>query len=201
MNNDKEENTSPSEMKAEDLADVPALQDEFTREFIQSIEPVREGFYPFFSKSKSFTMDFPEKMLIDEKSHIVGPDNRSETLVIGYREAINDIFISHTFNYFNAISSPDSSKKQLSQSADYDLEFKNIDSNSKTYDVAEYKINDKRVMLVSLLWNDNQQIQITSTVKCTNELNDNNCEVKINNHKNSIIEQFKSIKFEDYKSE
>ncbi|BAC13249.1 hypothetical protein ACFQ4N_09840 [Oceanobacillus iheyensis] len=123
INGDQEENLLPSDMNFEDSPDVPALQDEFTREFIQSTEPVREGSFPFLSKSNGFTMDFPEDMVIDEKSHIVGPDNRSETLVIGYKEAINDIFISHTFNYFNAISSPDNSKEQLSQNAGYDIEF------------------------------------------------------------------------------
>lgn len=49
MGKENEKDIKPSEMKAEDLPDVRALQDEFTRSFIESTEEVEPGYYSFLS--------------------------------------------------------------------------------------------------------------------------------------------------------
>ena len=48
-----------SEMDPKDLPDVPAFQDDFTREFMASTEEVGDGYYVFQSKTGGFTMMYP----------------------------------------------------------------------------------------------------------------------------------------------
>lgn len=78
------QSVSPSEMDPNELPKVPAFQDEFTRDFIQSTEPVKEGYYHFQSRSNSFTMNFPERMIVVDESYSLGPDDRSEYLEFSY---------------------------------------------------------------------------------------------------------------------
>src|SRR5699024_4853550 len=67
---DKDEtSTNPSEIDKEDLPDVHAFEDEFTRKFLQSTEETEEGFYPFLSKTKKYKMDFPSSGVIGDRSY------------------------------------------------------------------------------------------------------------------------------------
>src|SRR5699024_3608409 len=53
-------------MDSKDLPDVPAFQDEFTREFMSSIDKVSDGYYLFHSKTGGYTLPFPEDAHIDQ---------------------------------------------------------------------------------------------------------------------------------------
>ncbi|WP_088049476.1 hypothetical protein [Virgibacillus dakarensis] len=68
MDNDKT-NTKPSEMNPEDLPDVRAFHDEFTRGFLQSMEETRPGYYPFLSGTGAYKMDFPAGGIVGEKGY------------------------------------------------------------------------------------------------------------------------------------
>lgn len=48
-----------AEMDPKDLPDVPAFQDDFTREFMASTEEVEDGYYVFQSKTGGYTMMYP----------------------------------------------------------------------------------------------------------------------------------------------
>ncbi|API92984.1 MULTISPECIES: hypothetical protein [unclassified Virgibacillus] len=62
-----EKTKKPSEMNPEDLPDVRAFQDEFTRGFLQSTEETRSGYYPFLSGTRKYKMDFPQGGMINER--------------------------------------------------------------------------------------------------------------------------------------
>ncbi|NWO15211.1 hypothetical protein [Virgibacillus sp.] len=64
-----EKTKKPSEMNPEDLPDVRAFQDEFTRGFLQSTEETRPGYYPFLSGTGKYEMDFPEGGMIDKRDY------------------------------------------------------------------------------------------------------------------------------------
>jgi len=69
---DKDETSmNPSEIDKEDLPDVHAFVDEFTRDFLQSTEETEEGFYPFLSKTKRYKMDFPGGGVIDDRAYFI----------------------------------------------------------------------------------------------------------------------------------
>ena len=202
MNNDPEENVSPSEMNTEDLPDVPALQDEFTREFIQSPEPVREGFYPFLSKSKSFTMDFPEEMEIDKKSHIVAPENRSETITWGHSDRSIEVYPSYILHYYRGEPDEQSVKEIISVSHHRDLNFEDIKTNRETnLSIADYKFNEKLYSVVALSWNEYGRVQIGVRLTCNDNLEPDQCQEHVNKEKEGIIEILKTINIIDNEKE
>src|SRR5699024_9382283 len=55
-----------ADMDPKDLPDVSAFQDDFTREFMTSTEPVEDGYYEFESKTGGYTMNFPENALMSK---------------------------------------------------------------------------------------------------------------------------------------
>mgnify|MGYP001435484122 CR=1 FL=1 len=72
----------PSEMHPDDLPDERAFQDEFTREFLQSVEEARPGYYPFLSKTGKYELDFPAGGEIIKQAYNI--DNSTfETINIG----------------------------------------------------------------------------------------------------------------------
>lgn len=75
----------PSEMSEKDLPDVRALQDEFTRDFIQSINEVETGYYPFLSGTKRYRLLFPMEGLIHQGYAV--KDDQSEGFLMS---VIND---------------------------------------------------------------------------------------------------------------
>src|SRR5699024_1268974 len=76
---DKDEtSTNPSEIDKENLPDVHAFEDEFTRKFLQSTEETEEGFYPFLSKTKKYKMDFPGGGVIDDRAFSINEKDYEE---------------------------------------------------------------------------------------------------------------------------
>ena len=194
MNNEQEKNLSPSEMNAEDLPDVPALQDEFTREFIQSTEPVREGYYPFLSKSKSFTMDFPEDTVISNRAHNIGPDDRSEIITFFDNNKNKDVFIDYIFHYYKGEPNEESSKETLEKSHGKKLDFENLHTNTETnLTIAEYQPTEKLYIIPALSWNENGQIHINVTLTCHESIDSDICYNKVSKKKDDIIEILKTI--------
>ncbi|MFS0752094.1 hypothetical protein [Oceanobacillus sp. 1P07AA] len=194
INNDQEKNVSPLEMNAEDLPDVPALQDEFTREFIQSTEPVREGFYPFLSKSKSFTMDFPEEMVVNYKFHNIGPNNRSETITFSHIDRGEEVFLNFSLDYYKGEPIEENVEDRISKSHGEDLEFKKIKTeNDTTLSVADYKFNEQLYNIAGFSWNEIGNIDISISLRCNDILDSEDCQKQIINHKEKVIELLKTI--------
>ena len=75
---DSNKNQKPSEMDKEDLPNVEAFNDEFTRNFLKSVEETEEEFYPFLSGTGKYKMDFPAGGVIDEISYFVRENDREE---------------------------------------------------------------------------------------------------------------------------
>src|SRR5699024_9847094 len=68
---DKDEtSTNPTEIDKGDLPDVHAFEDEFTRDFLQSTEETRDGYYHFVSGTGKYKMDFPSSGVIGDRSYI-----------------------------------------------------------------------------------------------------------------------------------
>jgi len=96
---DKDEtSTNPSEIAKEDLPDVHAFNDTFTRDFLQSTEETEEGFYPFLSKTKKYKMDFPAGGVIDNRMYSV-KENVHEEVTISIEDDTG--FGMHVIYYSN----------------------------------------------------------------------------------------------------
>lgn len=86
VNSEDPQTNKPSEMKTEELPDVRAFEDEFTREFLQSAEETRPGYYPFLSGTGKYEMDFPAGGIIGERGYSKD-EKRFESFIIGIEGA------------------------------------------------------------------------------------------------------------------
>ncbi|MFS0562049.1 hypothetical protein AB1K91_15035 [Terribacillus sp. 179-K 1B1 HS] len=194
----KENNSvSPSEMDVSKLPDVPAFQDEFTREFLQSVEPVENRYYPFKSKTESFTMFFPADFTIDKRSYNVGPENNSEFISMSQTDEQKEAFVNHRIDYINYMSDPENSRERMRNSSGQKLEFEEINTDFKKQhlEVAEYESGPFSV-IAALIWNENNQgITIFSDIDCREDLNENQCLEAKDTQRESIMDMIKSIQF------
>ena len=103
----------PSEMHPNDLPDERAFQDEFTREFLQSVEETRPGYYPFLSKTGKYKMDFPAGGVIDKGGYTINetyfefldvgityPDQTGANLTLSYNSENKIENIEDHLNWF-----------------------------------------------------------------------------------------------------
>ncbi len=80
---DNEDQTKkPSEMNPDELPGVRAFEDEFTRQFLQSTEETRPGYYPFLSGTGKYEMDFPKDGAVGEQGYAL-KDKDYEGIFIG----------------------------------------------------------------------------------------------------------------------
>src|SRR5699024_7716541 len=75
---DSNKNQKPSEMNKEDLPNVEAFNDEFTRNFLKSVEETEEEFSPFLAGTGQYKMVFPAGGVIDEIWYVVRENDREE---------------------------------------------------------------------------------------------------------------------------
>ena len=115
-----------ADMDPKDLPDVPAFQDEFTREFMASTVEVSDGYYLFESQTGGYTLPFPEDAHIDQihyekvKDHYEGIKFGSDS------ERITGESYTVYVTYENP-TKPDEPDIQLSlvkNAVDYEGEFK-----------------------------------------------------------------------------
>src|SRR5699024_6062542 len=84
------ENVDPKDTETDELPEVRAFQDEFTRGFLQSREETRPGYYPFLSGTGSFKMDFPAEGKLGVKSYNIREENY-EAIMIGVGSEESDM--------------------------------------------------------------------------------------------------------------
>ena len=113
----------PSEMNEGDLPDVRALQDEFTRNFIQSTEEVEDGYYPFLSGTGQYKMLFPAEGLIDNRGYSVREKSYEAFLTAVIND--NDTASQITVDYYGTETAEDSSTslKHLEGRVGQELDF------------------------------------------------------------------------------
>src|SRR5699024_10845192 len=61
---DEQKELKPADMDDEDLPDMGAFQDEFTRGFLQSTEETRTGYYPFYQGQVLIRWIFPQREIL-----------------------------------------------------------------------------------------------------------------------------------------
>lgn len=200
MSNGKE-SLSPSETDPKDLPDVPAFQDEYTREYMQSTEQVKDGYYPLISKTNGFTLHFPEDMVVDDTSN-AQPDELYESLIFHYED--NDIAAmdEFTIHYISPVSDIEWSKDYMNRRAGQELNFEKLEADyeNQYIEVAEMKPDDSTLTLAALIWNDNdQQAQIFTNIICRKDIDKDECASLQEKEREKVLDVFKSIKFLDDK--
>ncbi|GAB3804251.1 hypothetical protein [Virgibacillus kimchii] len=125
----------PADMDPEDLPDVRAFQDEFTREFLQSTEETRDGYYPFLSGTGRYEMDFPGGGVIGEKSV---KDTGIENLVIGTKMDGGGMQIRASYNITRNKERVDRHLDRFEKNVEENLSFEEIVLDDRSLYLAEY---------------------------------------------------------------
>ena len=182
----------PSEMHPSDLPDERAFQDEFTREFLQSVEETRPGYYPFLSKTGKYKMDFPADAVIGKQGYTL-KESHFEALIGGIE---GKMFAGFTLFYHgendleNIEIHLDWFQGRIGKKLEYEV-FEN-DHLRMYYKHFQRGNFDKNVAYVQNL-QDSGSIEIIFTVECTT-FNDCN-ESHVDRIQQDFLNWIKSIKF------
>ncbi|WP_085992902.1 hypothetical protein [Oceanobacillus senegalensis] len=193
--------THPAEMDPEDLPDVKAFQDEFTREFLESTEETRPGFYPFLSGKGAYTMDFPANGLIDERGY--SNSQGFEGYLVGVEEEENKGYLLNVSYYsYNRIGKEKRNLEQLEERSGEQLEFEKIELDGRTLYIAPLDNNEYgEIGYAGYLQNlsNSGGIQIFYKLACSGS--DKECQEKLEQEKPSVVAWMKSIHFEKKEKE
>ncbi|MEC5422974.1 hypothetical protein QGM71_05610 [Virgibacillus sp. C22-A2] len=189
--NNEEQSKKPSEMNPEELPDVRAFEDEFTRRFLQSTEETRPGYYPFLSGTGKYEMDFPSVGIMGEKGYAVKNDT-SEGYLIGIDNQ-NDSESSINVNYdeFKGIKEVDSYLENLEQRLGLKVEFEKYEDDNKVLYFSDYKRSKDISNYVGYVQNKKQNggIELIYKTKCADTVEE--CEQSME----AIVDWMKSINF------
>ncbi len=98
-NDNKTEAVRPKDMDPKDLPQVPAFQDEKTREYMVSTKEEEPGYYLLESKLKGFRMLFPEDAeYLSRRSSLTGK-NKESIGFNSYDKDTNVMFDGHVTYY------------------------------------------------------------------------------------------------------
>lgn len=140
---DSRKDEKPKDMPIEDLPDVRAFQDDFTRGFLQSTEETRPGYYPFLSGTGAFEMDFPNEGKIGERSYNI--KNKSfEVLLIDVGNEKSNIIHNITMKYYNYLEEglhKDTTLGLIQSGLGEDLNFERIEKDNQIYHISEFESN------------------------------------------------------------
>ncbi|WP_077304671.1 hypothetical protein [Terribacillus halophilus] len=200
MSNGKE-SLSPSEMDPKDLPDVPAFQDELTRDYLESTEPVREGYYTLKSATNTFTLDFPEDMVVDETS-MAGNEGNSESLIFYYDDNDADVMDQFIINYYSSIPDIEYSRDLMNRRAGEELDFKKVPSENENQhlEIAEMDSDDSTSYIAAIVRNESkQEIQVFTSIICREDIENNQCDSLKEEEKEKVSDVLKSIQFNNDK--
>ncbi|MBD1221846.1 hypothetical protein [Virgibacillus halodenitrificans] len=188
-----EQSVKPAEMDMEDLPDVRAFQDEFTRGFLLSTEETREGYYPFMSRTREYKMDFPAGGIVGEKGYSK-KGQEFESYLAGVDEG-NGFEASIKIDYYSKIGTTSSELGMLSKQFKQKLNFKKYDKNENTTYLANFEEDEKNFGSVALLDDKNTKrgLLLIYEIECVGS--DEDCEIKKKTMRSKVEKWINSIKF------
>ncbi|WP_088049475.1 hypothetical protein [Virgibacillus dakarensis] len=194
MDNDKT-NTKPSEMNPEDLPDVRAFHDEFTRGFLQSTEETRPGYYPFLSGTGAYKMDFPAGGVIGERAYAIKEKGYEEYPVHIENEDGTGSMININYYSYHKTENVDSYLDSLEHRLGENVDFKKINGDSQSVYYTNYE-GDGFYTYAGYVQNkiNNGGIKIIYNKDCRGEL-EKICKRNKQKDKEGIIQWMESIRF------
>ncbi len=188
-------------MDEKELPDVPAFQDDFTREFMASREEVSDGYYLFESKTGGYTIPFLEDGRVDKIYYERTDENFEWVMYGGENEKITKTPYTIYLKYGNP-SIPDDSEILLSSfenAVDYDGAYEQIDHDVFTHYYAHnnYALSDQQSSVYSFFGlvqsNDtNQYVRYQYQVLCEDE---DGCDYNVEEIEQEVEKMVTSIEF------
>src|SRR5690625_3584854 len=186
--NNGDQDIKPSEMNPEDLPDVRAFEDEFTRCFLQSTEETRSGYYPFLSGTGKYEMDFPAGGVIGEKGY-TKRNTGIENFIIGVESENGNMQINTSYN-----SIRDDDEKHLKSieqnfSEELNFEMENIEDRT-VYLTENPSESESYYVLIGYVQNQKESGGVEMRFIVEKNLNE-----EVSNIKKDVRDILKSIKF------
>lgn len=196
MGQGNEESTNPSEMSKKDVPNVRALQDEFTRNFIQSTEEVEKGYYLFLSGTKQYSMLFPKEGAIHPGYSV--KDNQYEGFLMSdINENGTDSQIKVNYYANESMENVKEVLEILKGRVDQPLNFEKITTENSEIHYAQFEFDPDVFGLAALIVNLNGDgsVQIVYDTQCTE--NKSECQAVKTEETDKMIKWIQSIKFVD----
>jgi len=191
---DKDEtSTNPSGTDLDDLPEVRAFTDSFTRDFLQSTEETREGYYPFVSGTGKFKMDFPAEGMIGQRAYSIRKKGYEEFPIHIKDETGSEIRVNYYSDDTKAFLKDDlhAFKKRLG----YEGDFKKVKKNDQTLYYAHFEGNGFRNYAGYVLNEKNMGgIEVVHEIDCRDEKKQI-CEKNKQNDKERAIRWMESVQF------
>jgi hypothetical protein len=190
-----------SEMDPAELPDVIAFQDDFTREFMSSLDEVEDGYYLFESKTGGYTMMYPENAKMDQLFYESTGDNY-EYIQFGENEETNkfNYYVRAAYDEGGRAGEPEILLDLLSTYVNYEGEYEKIDDADVSiyFAATEYvtdsgKSTTNRFFGTVMSNNSDQSVRFIYNVIIDNENVDN--AVDLESVERNVLEIMKSIEF------
>lgn len=179
------------------LPETRAFKDEFTREFMKSTKETEEGYYTFESKTKEYTMLFPEngKISMGDYEQI---DTNYEALSFAEKIDQENVTYFITINFEESPHAKNTSvyTKQLSNATGYSGEYSKYKLDDKTIYYGEYADHESGLYFYSAYIVSNKLdkgIRFVFSGRCIDE--PNACQPSPSVVKDKIKRATESIKF------
>ncbi|MFC4024368.1 DUF6792 domain-containing protein [Oceanobacillus longus] len=197
----EETNQKPSEMNPEDLPEVRAFQDEFTRSFLQSIEETEAGYYPFLSGTGAYQMDFPAGGIVGERGYalkeseyegyLIGVDNNN-----GTESSINFIY-----DDYKKSSNKENYLDNLEKRLGLNVKFEKIINDNQSLYVTYFERSEDTFTFAGYVQNELSPggIQVIHETGCLNSIE--NCIDVKESSKKEIINWMQSIQYVEKEDE
>ncbi|KEZ48957.1 hypothetical protein [Metabacillus indicus] len=181
----------------EKVPDTEAFKDEFTREFIKEGGETEDGYYTFESKTKGYTMLFPEHAKVSERD-FESHEDKYETLSLGekMKNQNTSYYIKLTYEKAPNISDIDVHLEQLTITSGYKGDFKREEFNNNIVYSARESNEQKGLfyyIAVIKAKDTDQIIRLTFDSSCSN--GETECNVNPNELNQRLTNIVHSIQF------
>jgi hypothetical protein len=192
---ESKETRKPSEMNVEDLPDVRAFQDEFTRNFLQSTEEIRPDYYPFLSGTGKYKMDFPAGGIIGEKSYARKEKDYEEYSVHIQSDIVGEAMITMFYFSYDTTDELESNLDSFSTRIGKNINFKKIDGENQSFYYGNFERNEFHTY-ASYIQNEKADgaLEVVYQIDCRQEQKAKCNKNKEKNEKH-VIDWMKSIRF------
>src|SRR5699024_454576 len=191
---DKDEtSTKPSETDLDELPEVRAFTDSFTRDFLQSTEETREGYYLFVPGTGNYRMNFPAEGVIGQRAYSIRKKGYEEFPIHIKDETGTEIRVNYYSNNKKDLIKNDlhAFKKHLG----YECDFKKVKKNDRTLYYAHYEDDIFRTYAGYIL---NERgtggIEVIYNIDCQDK-KEEICEKNKQNDKERAMKWMESVQF------
>jgi len=196
-----------ADMDPEDLPEVRAFQDDYTRDFMASTEPVEEGYYEFESKTDGYTMKYPENATMD-KLFYERNKNTFEHLQFGEDSDTSSIpyYVETTYDHFYEGKKSKRLLNLLSKSINYEGDYEEFEHGDNTiyFATLDYTTEDNQTTWYRFFGliksnSSNQSLRYIFNVQCKNQSQNYSYDLKAIEQK--VKSLMKSVEFNDVELE